>query len=58
MRTPQQRGALGILFLVLAACIAGIAWAAADAKQWPISTPAALIALWLLALSIRAFRAH
>jgi hypothetical protein len=58
VRTPAQRGALGSLFLILAACVAGVAWAAADANQWLISTPAVVIALWLAGLSVRAFRAR
>ena len=58
VRTPAQRGALGSLFLFLAAAIAGVGWAAADAGQWIISTVSVVIAVWLFALSARAFRAR
>jgi hypothetical protein len=56
VRTPAQRGALGSLFLILAAAMAGGAWASASADQWIISVAAGILALWLVGLSIRAFR--
>jgi hypothetical protein len=57
---PSQRTALGALFLVLAALFAGIALAAgaAGGGGWVIALAAAALALWLLSMSLRAFRAH
>jgi membrane protein YdbS with pleckstrin-like domain len=54
---PSQRRALGALFLVLAISVAGIAWAASEAEQWIIAAAAAVIALWLAVMAIRALRA-
>jgi hypothetical protein len=53
---PSQRRALGALFLVLAISVAGIAWAAAAAEEWIIAAAAAVIALWLAFMAIRALR--
>ncbi len=57
MAVPSQRRALGALFLLLALAIAGIAFAAADAKQWFIFVPAAAIALWFAGLTYRSWKA-
>ena len=56
MAAPSQRRALGALFLLLAAAFAGIAWAAAIAREWVIVAAAAAIALWLAALAFRGLR--
>ncbi len=58
MAAPSQRSALGALFLLLAALFAGIAVAAAGADVWVIAIAGAALALWLLGLSVRAFRAR
>jgi hypothetical protein len=55
---PSQRSALGALFLLLAALFAGIAVAAGGAEVWVIAIAGAAISLWLLGLSVRAFRAR
>jgi membrane associated rhomboid family serine protease len=55
-RTSQRR-ALGALFLVLTAVMAGIAWAAYRAEQWVILGAAAVIAAWMATLVLRAWRA-
>ena len=56
VRAPSQRRALGALFLILAALFGGIAVAAAGADVWVIAVAGAALALWLLSLSVRAFR--
>jgi hypothetical protein len=53
----SQRRALGALFLLLTAIMAGIAWAAYRAEQWVILLAAAVIAAWMATLVIRAWRA-
>ena len=58
---PPQRSALGILFLLLAAAFAGIAYAAGNAAGgrpglWVVVAGAAVIALWLGGLALRALR--
>jgi hypothetical protein len=53
---PSQRSALGALFLILAALFSGIAVAAGAAEVWVIAVAGAALALWLLSLSVRAFR--
>ena len=58
MPAPSQRSALGALFLILAALFGGIAVAAAGADVWVIAVAGAALALWLLSLSVRAFRAR
>ena len=57
MGKPSQRRALGALFLLLTAIMAGIAWAAYKADQWVILIAAAVIAAWMGTLVIRAWRA-
>ena len=57
---PQQRAALGALFLFLAAAFAGVAYAAGRAAQdhtalWVVTVAAAVLAIWLGTLSLRAF---
>ena len=57
MPAPSQRGALGALFLVLAIGFAGVAYAAAAADAggaWVIAAAAAVLALWLGSLAVRA----
>lgn len=56
MAKPSQRKALGALFLVLTAIIAGIAWAAYKADQWVIAAAAGVLATWLASLVLRAWR--
>ncbi len=56
MRSPSQRGALGLLFLLLGFGFAGIAYAAAVASEWVIVGAALVIAFWLEGLAVRAFR--
>jgi hypothetical protein len=56
-----QRRALGVLFLLLAAAFAGVAYAAARATGgrealWAVVAAAALLALWLAGLAVRALR--
>ena len=58
MAAPSQRSALGALFLILAGLFAGIAVAAGAADVWVIAVAGAALALWLLSLSLRAFRAR
>jgi hypothetical protein len=60
MAAPQQRAALGALFLFLAAAFAGVAYAAGRAAQehaalWVVAVAAAVLAVWLGTLSLRAF---
>jgi len=60
MAAPQRR-ALGVLFLFLAAAFAGVAYAAGGAAAdrpglWAIVAGAAVLALWLAGLGIRALR--
>jgi hypothetical protein len=57
---PQKR-ALGALFLLLAAAFAGIAVASVaagsgGAGRWVIAIASAVLAVWLLGLSLRALR--
>jgi hypothetical protein len=52
----QQRHALGLLFLFLAACFAGIAVAAARAGVWVITLAGATLGAWLAQTAIRALR--
>jgi hypothetical protein len=57
---PQQRAALGALFLLLAAAFAGVAYAAGRAAHgraglWIVCAAAAVLAIWLGTLSLRAF---
>ena len=59
MAAPQQRAALGALFLLLTAAFAGIAYAAGRAAQDHAGSgscaAAAVLAIWLGSLSLRAF---
>ena len=52
----SQRHALGGLFLLLAAALAAVAVAAGRAGQWVIAVAAAIIALWLGGLGVRALK--
>jgi len=54
----QQRRALGLLFLVLAACFAGIAVAAARAGVWVIALAGAALGIWLGSQAIRGLRSR
>jgi hypothetical protein len=56
VRTPSQRVALGLLFLLLGFGFAGVAYAAASGSQWVIVGAALVLALWLEGLAVRAFR--
>jgi hypothetical protein len=57
---PSQRRALGALFLLLAAALAGVAVesvrAHAGARSFVVAFAAAAIALWLGGLATRALR--
>jgi hypothetical protein len=55
---PSQRRALGALFLVMTAMLAGIAWAAYEAEQWVIAVAGVVLAAWMATLVIRAWRAR
>ena len=52
----QQRHALGLLFVLLAASFAGIAVAAGRAGVWVVALAAAAIGGWLASLALRALR--
>ena len=57
MPAPSQRSALGALFLLLALAFAGVAYAAVRADTggaWVIGVAAAVLALWLGSLAVRA----
>jgi membrane associated rhomboid family serine protease len=56
MAGPSQKRALGALFLLLAAMMAGIAYAAYRADQWVIVVAAAVLAGWMATLVIRSWR--
>ena len=56
VRTPSQRRALGLLFVVLALGFAGIAFAAGRAERWVIVAAAAALALWMATLAAAALR--
>ena len=56
MAGPSQRRALGALFLLLAAMMAGIAYAAYRADQWVIVVAAGVLAAWMATLVLRAWR--
>jgi fatty acid desaturase len=56
MRSPSQRGALGLLFLLLGLGFGGLAYAAAVGSQWVIVGAALVLAFWLEGLAVRAFR--
>ena len=58
VRSPSQRGALGLLFLLLGFGFAGVAYAAALGREWVIVGAAVVLALWLEGLAVRAFRAR
>jgi hypothetical protein len=60
-RKRAQRPSLGALFLVLAIALAGVAYAAATAARdesglYVIVAAAAVLALWLLGLAVRALK--
>jgi hypothetical protein len=52
----QQRHALGLLFLFLAACFALIAVSAASAGEWVIALAAAVLGAWLATMAVRGLR--
>lgn len=56
MRSSAHRRAVGALFLVLAAALTGVAYAAWVAREWVIVAAAGVIAAWLAALALRAWR--
>ena len=49
---------LGVLFLFLGACFAGVAYASARAHQWVIAAAAAAIAAWFANTAFRILRRH
>jgi membrane associated rhomboid family serine protease len=53
---PSQRRALGALFLLLTAVLAGIAYAAYHADQWVIAVAAGALAAWMGSLVLRSWR--
>ena len=52
-RPVSQRRALGVLFLVLAVGLAGIAVAAFRSDVWPIAFAAAVLSGWLATMALR-----
>jgi hypothetical protein len=57
----SQRPALGALFSLLAIAFAGVAFAAGygaggEAGRWIVALAAAVLALWLASMALRAFR--
>ena len=57
----SQRPALGALFSLLAIAFAGVAFAAGngaggEAGRWIIALTAAVLAVWLGSMALRAFR--
>jgi hypothetical protein len=52
----QQRHALGLLFLVLAASFGLIAVAAGRAGVWVVALTAAPLGVWLASMGLRALR--
>ena len=56
MAQPTQRRALGALFLLLTAVLAGIAYEAYRADQWVILIAAGVLAAWMATLVLRAWR--
>ena len=52
----SQRHALGLLFLVLAACFGGIGVAAGRAGVWVIALAAAVLGGWMATMSFRLLR--
>jgi hypothetical protein len=52
----QQRHALGLLFVVLAASFGGIAVAAGRAGVWVVALAAAVLGAWLGSMALRALR--
>jgi len=52
----QQRHALGLLFLLLAASFGGIAVTAGRAGVWVVALAAAVLGGWLASLALRALR--
>jgi hypothetical protein len=56
MACPSQKRALGALFLLLTAMMAGIAYAAYRADQWVIVVAAAVLAAWMATLVVRSWR--
>jgi membrane associated rhomboid family serine protease len=53
---PPQRRALGALFLLLTAVMAGIAYAAYRAEEWVIVVAAGVLAAWMASLVLRSWR--
>jgi hypothetical protein len=49
---------VGVLFLFLGACFAGIAYASARAHVWVISIAALVIAAWFASGALRILRRH
>jgi hypothetical protein len=47
---------LGVLFLFLAACFAGLALAAGNAHQWVVAGAALALAAWLGSLALGVLR--
>ena len=58
MARPSQHRALGALFLLLAAILGGIAYAAYRADQWVILIAAGVLAAWMASLVLRSWRAR
>jgi hypothetical protein len=54
----MQRRALGLLFLVLALALGGIAAGSAIAGRWVIAAAAAALALWLGSLALQGLRSR
>ena len=54
-RVPQP---LGVLFLFLGACFAGIAYASVHAHHWVIAAASAAIAAWFANSAFRILKRH
>jgi succinate-acetate transporter protein len=54
----SQRRALGVLFLVLAVALGGVAAAAAKHRVWVVAFAAGAIGLWLASLAWSLLRAR
>jgi hypothetical protein len=57
----KQRPAMGALFSLLALAFAGVAFAAGhgaggETGRWIVALAAAVLAIWLASLALRAFR--
>ena len=52
----SQRRALGVLFSLLAALFAGVAYAAFRAEVWVVALAALVLGTWLATMGVRGLR--